>query len=201
MRKPLFHLLAVGHVADVQDQRLQGRLMQHVRDRDFAVRPAAKLVTDAATHADRVRGCGQRLLHPAVKDGAVGRVQQFAEGLTDQLRRGIGEKPIDGGAQESHRALRIREHNDIARVLHQRSEVCLGIAQGGGLRLEFLVERHVVPEHDELAPQDEAGDPHHSPEEEHVWRTADVLHHRHRSGDSDREIGKGQTPATGRLVV
>ena len=69
------------------------------------------------------------------------------------------------------------------------------------MRLELLVEHQVVPEHDELAPQDEAGDPHHSPEEERVRRTADIRRDRHRGGDPDRDIGKRQTPATRWLVV
>ena len=53
--EPLLHLLAVGHVADVQHQRLRTRAVEQVRDRHLAVGPAAEFVAEPAVDADRQR--------------------------------------------------------------------------------------------------------------------------------------------------
>ena len=154
--EPLFHLLPVGDVADVQHQRLRARPVQEVGDRHLAVGPAAELVPEPAVDADRHRRRRQRLLQAGGKRRPVGWMQELAECLTLELGRGVGEEPVDRGADEANHALRIGEHDDVSGVLHQRTEVRFTVAQGGGLRFQLLVERVVVPDHDELTEQDES---------------------------------------------
>ena len=117
--EPLLHLLAVGHVADVQHQRLRTRAVEQVRDRHLAVGPAAEFVAEPAVDADRQRRRCQSLLQAGRKRSAVRWMQELAEWLTYELGRGIGEKPVDRGADEAHHALGIGEQHDVTRVLHQ----------------------------------------------------------------------------------
>ena len=81
--------------------------------------PAAELVAEPANHADRQRRRRQRLLQPSGKRGPVRRMQELAEGLTLELGRGVGEEPVDRGADKAHHALRIGEYHDVTGVLHQ----------------------------------------------------------------------------------
>ena len=121
--------------------------------------------------------------------------------MTLELGRGVGEEPVDRGADEANHALRIGEHDDVSGVLHQRTEVRFTVAQGGGLRFQLLVERVVVPDHDELTDHDESDHDDEVPEQEGVGRTTDILEHGENRGDRHRDVGEHECPATERLII
>ena len=75
------------------------------------------------------------------------------------------------------------------------------VAQGGGLRFQLLVQRVVVPDHDELTDHDESDHDDEVPEQEGVRRAADILDHGEDGGDRHRDVGEHECPATERLII
>ena len=197
----LFHFFAVGHVADVQDERRLTRTVQQVGDRHLAVGPAAQLVPEPAADQDGMRRCRQRPLQAGGIRGPIGRMEEFGERLTDQLGWAVGEEAVDRGTHEADLAIGIGEQHDVTRVLHQGAKVGFTVPQGDGPRFQLLIERLVVPDDDELTDHDEADDDDQVPQQERVRRAADILEHRQDGGNRHRDVGQHERPATKRPVI
>ena len=77
----------------------------------------------------------------------------------------------------------------------------LTVPQRHGLRFQLLVERVVVPDHDELTEQDEPDHDDEVPQQEGIRRTADILEHGEDGGDRHRDVGEHERPASERSII
>src|ERR1700730_18905577 len=100
--------------------------------------PAPQLVPEPAVHCDRERRRRQCLFQAEGERSVVVWMQEPAERLTHQLGGGIGKEAVDRGTDEADHALGIGEEHDVTRVLYQRSEMLLAVAQCGCLEGELL---------------------------------------------------------------
>ncbi len=183
----LFHALAVGHVAEVQQAPADRRFAVHVGavdlDDALALVPARDAGLDDAGSARPREVAGDELAQPR----AIVEHHEFVEVLADQVLRREAEDPLRGRRHVVDGAIRGDDRDDVRRVADQRVEARLGRA-----RCEAGLDRHREGGHDRLPREQQArGDADHPGDQAGGLAEAAAVQDEQRvTGEHQRGVGR-----------
>ena len=149
----LLQPLPLAHVAGVEHDALDRRVVQQVGRQDLGVEPRAVGLAEAPLHRARDARAPAASSEEGRGPLAIVRVQQVGHRLPEHRRRIVAEDPRRRRAHEPDRAVGAGHQDDVGGVLHQRAEAGLVLPRGG-----LGQEPHVLAHREELADHHQGGD-------------------------------------------